>query len=207
MKTKLYIFFFLFKTSNLYCYDLDYSSFEFKQDSIRSLILEIKQNKILKNSFLQELYIKNLVTEKDNQFNFELPFDLHSLDCLAPDCYVTNISFSISNTTPVIFPTKINISIIEEGCGKENKIQKSESFILIESSNDYINYYSDKLHSNLIITENPYQLYYFPKSKSHPLKIKQINKLFKDYDDENDEYNIPYRSSRFETNEYDRFTK
>jgi len=207
MKIKQFILFFLFNTCNTYCYDLDNSSFKLKQDSIRSLILETKQNKILRNSFLQELYIKNLVTEKDNQFNFELPFDLHSLDCLAPDCYVTKISFSIPKSKSILFPKEIKISIVEEGCGIEIEIKKNISFILIESSNDYINYYSEKLHSNLIITENPYQLYYFPKSKSQPLKIKQINKLFKDYDDENDEYNIPYRSSIFETNEYDRFTK
>ena len=70
------------------------------QDSLRSLILRKKENKLLKESFLQEMYIRNIVSISKDSLFVRLPFNLHGPDCIAPDCYTTDISFGFKYKDP-----------------------------------------------------------------------------------------------------------
>lgn len=180
-------------------------TFEETQDSLRILLLNSKTNNNLKSSILQELYIRGLVNQIDDKIKFQLPFDLHSFDCGAPDCYSTDISFEIPVKEPIEFPKKINYNILEHGC-----IDREESdngvFELMEKSSEYVNYYSRKHKSNLIIIEKK-QLYYFPESKSNSIKVDLIDKIFDDYNDEDQNGIVPFQSTIMTTNEYERFIK
>lgn len=201
------LIFIILNFSNLQTSKVNKSLYQIKQDSIRNVVLKSKENYMLKNSILQEFYIRNLVNEVDSKLEFELPFNLHSLDCLAPDCYITNIKFNISAKYPITFPNELELNINESGCGIEKENNNNVKFTLVENLNDSINYYSEELKSNLVILLKEKKLYYFPKSKNNLLKISQIDSLFLYYNDEDLNYNIPYRASIFESYEYENFIK
>ncbi|WP_375558990.1 hypothetical protein ACE193_14760 [Bernardetia sp. OM2101] len=99
-------------------------TWEEKQDSIRNTILKSKPNATLKSNFFQEFYIKGFVKQVDDKIEFDLPFDLHSFDCGAPDCYSTKLNFTIPAKKPVKFPKQITCVFLEKGCDIENEISK-----------------------------------------------------------------------------------
>lgn len=90
--------------------------FEEVQDSLRQVLLDSKSNENLKAGLLQEFYLRALVDQKEDKILFNLPFNIHGLDCGAPDCYSTDISFSIPLSEPLEFPDKIDFKLIEQGC-------------------------------------------------------------------------------------------
>jgi hypothetical protein len=183
-------------------------TFEETQDSLRTLILNSKPNKNLKsNGVLQELYIRGLVNQIDDKIKFELPFNLHGFDCGAPDCYSTNITFEITAKEPIEFPKSINFNLLEYGCGVEREISENGIFELIEQSPNYVNYYSKKQQSNLIILGEKRALYYFPDTKPNTIKVELIDKIFEEYDDEDENAIVPYQSTVMTTNEYENFIK
>ncbi|CAN0603471.1 unnamed protein product, partial [Ectocarpus sp. 12 AP-2014] len=71
------------------------------QDSLRTLLLASKPNANLKSSVLEELYIRGFVDQVGNNIKFELPFNVHTTDCGAPDCFTTDISFEILAIDPI----------------------------------------------------------------------------------------------------------
>jgi hypothetical protein len=87
-----------------------------KQDSLRNVILEGKPNEILKNSFLQEMYIRNVASVIKDCVFVNIPFDVHGPDCGAPDCYTTEISFSIKINDSLLFPENLKFQEHEYGC-------------------------------------------------------------------------------------------
>ncbi len=181
-------------------------TFEETQDALRILILNSKPSKNLKSSrVLQELYIRGLVNKIDDIIKFELPFNLHGFDCGAPDCYSTNITFKISATEPIEFPKKINFKLLESGCGIEKEISEDGIFELVEQSAQYVNYYSKKQQSNLVILGEKRALYYFPDTKPNTIKVELIDKIFEAYDDENTI--VPYQSTAMKTKGYEDFIK
>ncbi|MDP8051245.1 hypothetical protein [Pasteurella atlantica] len=165
-------------------------TFEEEQEAIRQLLLNSKPNENIKsNPILQDLYIKGLVKQIDNKIHFNIPFNLHGLDCGAPDCYSSDLTFEIIATTPIQFPKKIDFTLLEHGCGIENAILKKGVFELVEASPKYVNYYSKQQNSHLVIQERA--VYYFPDTKPNEIKVKSIKKIFK----EGDEDKIPYQST------------
>ncbi|HEX6169950.1 MAG TPA: hypothetical protein VFZ33_09665, partial [Chitinophagaceae bacterium] len=52
-----------------------------QQDSIRNEILKTKKNQVLKKSFLQEMYIRNVASILRDTLFVTIPFDLHGADC------------------------------------------------------------------------------------------------------------------------------
>lgn len=180
-------------------------SFEETQDSLRKQLLKSKSNKNLKSSLLQELYIRGLVDQVDNKILFDLNFNLHGFDCGAPDCYSTNISFEIAAKEPIEFPDKINFELLEQGCGIENKNLTNGLFELVEVSTKYVNYYSKKQQSNLVILGEKKKLYYFPNTEPNAIKVKLLDQLFEQYDDEDPNAIVPYQSITMTTNEYENF--
>lgn len=182
-------------------------TFEETQDSLRILLLNSKPNENLKSSILQELYIKGLVNEIDDKIIFELPFNLHGFDCGAPDCYSTDITFEIKTKQPIEFPKIIEFQLVVHGCGIEGKIKENGIFELVEQSPKYVNYYSKKQKSNLIIIGEKKELYYFPDTEPNSIKVNLIEKLFKEYDDENPNFTEPYQSTIMRNNDYGNFIK
>lgn len=180
-------------------------TFEETQDSLRTLLLSLKPNKNLKSSILQELYIRGLVNQKNDKIEFKLPFNLHGFDCGAPDCYSTDITFEITAKEPIDFPKTINFSLLEYGCGIEKEISEDGIFELVEQSSKYVNYYSKKQQSNLVILGEKKELYYFPDIKPNTIKVELIDKIFDDYNDEDENAIVPYQSTIMKTNQYENF--
>ena len=170
-------------------------------DSLRKILLKSKPNENLKSSLLQELYIKGLVNQLDDKIVFNLPFNLHSFDCGSPDCYSTDISFEIQATKPIEFPEKVDFKLIEFRCGIKSPTLETVEFILAEESEDYINYYSNKVKSNLIILGKKREMYYFPNTKPNSIKVGLIDKILLEYEDDPNAV-APYRSSRISGNQY-----
>jgi hypothetical protein len=125
-------------------------SFEEVQDSLRKVLLNSKLNENLKSSLFQELYIRGLVVEENDEISLDLPFNLHGLDGGAPDCYSTDLSFKIPSNTPIEFPEKIDVKLYQYGCVDQEETINS-TFIQKEKSEEYVNYFSEELRSNLII--------------------------------------------------------
>ncbi len=179
-------------------------SFEKTQDSLRIILLKSKPNEILKASVLQELYIRRLVSQIDDSFKFLFPFNLHGMDCGAPDCFSTDISFEIPVTNPVQFPKEISFQLFEHGC-VDQEIYTNGLFELVEESENHVNYYSKKHKSNLVIIHDEAQLYYFPNTQPNEIKVDSLYKLFENYDEEDSNAIVPYQSTTMTTNEYQYF--
>lgn len=183
------------------------ATFKEKQDSLRTLLLKSKPNNNLKSSLLQELYIRNLVNQIDNKIVFKLPFNLHGLDCGAPDCYSTDVTFEIIAKKPIEFPEKIDFKLLEHGCGIENEKSQNGTFELVELSSNYVNYYSKELRSNLVILGDKRQLYYFPNTQINSIKVALIENMLANYNENEAEFSFPYQSTLMTTNEYEHFIK
>lgn len=182
-------------------------TFKETQDSLRILILNSKPNKNLKsNIVLQELYIRGLVNQIGDKIKFKLPFNLHGFDCGAPDCFSTDITFEIAVKDSIEFPKTINFKLLEYGCGIEREISENGIFELIEQSPNYVNYYSKKQKSNLIILGKKRKLYYFSNIKPNSIKVDLIDKILDEYE-ENENAIVPYQSTIMTTNEYENFIK
>ena len=179
-------------------------SFEETQDSLRKVLLGSKPNENLKSSILQELYIRGLVVQENDEITFNLPFNLHGLDCGAPDCYTTDISFRISANEPIEFPDKIDFKLFEHGCVDKEETTNSV-FELNEESQENVNYFSEELKSNLIIKRNG-ELYYYPHMKSSSIGVKTINEMFENGEFDDAEI-APYQSTVMTSNEYEHFIK
>lgn len=180
-------------------------TFEETQDSLRTLLLNSKPNENLKSSILQELYIRGLVNQINDKITFEIPFNLHGFDCGAPDCYSTDITFEFIAKEPIEFPKTINFKLSEYGCGIENEISENGIFELVEQSPKYVNYYSKKQHSNLVILGEKGELYYFPDTEPNSIKVELIDKIFDEYNEEDENAIVPYQSTIMTTNEYENF--
>ena len=126
------------------------------------------------------------------------------MDCGAPDCFSTDISFEIPVTNPVAFPQQINFHLFEHGCVNK-EISTNGMFELVEVSENHINYYSKNNKSNLVIIHDEAQLYYFPDTKPNEIKVDSLNKLFENYDEEDSNAIVPYQSTTMTTNEYQYF--
>lgn len=125
-----------------------YQKWLLRQDSFRSHILSKKSHETLKSCLFQDLYIWDYIKEQKDYFLFELAFDLHALDCRAPDCYRTNIRFKIPIGDSLIFPKTLAFKFSVTGCLKKKSIRSV--FELIENSEDYVQYYSPELKSTLV---------------------------------------------------------
>lgn len=175
-------------------------TFEETQDSLRTVLLKSKPNENLKASVLQELYIRGLVSQIGDKIKFRLPFNLHAFDCFASDCYSTDITFEITAKEPIEFPKTVDFKFSEHGCGIEEEISEEGTFELVEESPRHVNYYSEKLHSNLVILGDKRELYYFPNTQPKMIQVALIDKLFDNLEPES--MIVPYRSTAMVANEY-----
>lgn len=186
---------------------INYLNWKEIQDSLRTQLLNSKPNTKLKSSMLQELYIRGLVKEINNRYEFILPFDLHGFDCGAPDCYSTDIAFDIPAIDPIEFPKKIQCKIVEHGCVDEETISTG-TFVLKEQTKEYVNYYSTTERCNLLIFGRDKRqefVYYFSDVEPDTIKAELISELLEEYNEEDPKAIVPYRITIMIGQEYDRF--
>lgn len=180
------------------------------EDSLRKEILRRKENKILKESFLQEMYIRNAVTVSEDSLFFKIPFDLHGPDCGASDCYSTDISFRFRLGDTLTFPKFLRIDEHEHGCvPKETRL--AIDFQLVEQTDKYVVYHSVSLKRTLILfSSNEYTsttAYYFTDVEQNSINGKNLFNIEKDYDSGDKESVYPFVSRMLTSNEYEHFLK
>lgn len=178
------------------------------QDSLRNEILKRKENKVLKESFLQELYIRNVVRVSDGRLFFKIPFDLHGPDCGAPDCYSTDISFSFKFDDTLVFPKNVQFHEREHGC-VDKEINFDANFRLIDETNQYVIYYSSKPMRTLVLFSSNKEIgttaFYFKGLSEYRIIGKNVYSILNDYNEEDDNAIYPFTSWVLETNEYEHF--
>lgn len=176
------------------------------QDSLRTQLLNSMTNENLKSGILAEPYIRGLVTEVNGTYQINLSFDLHGFDCSAPDCYTTDLTFTIPATIPLSFPKTIQYKILEHGC--VNKTTDTGTFELKEQTAEYVNYYSETERSNLLLfreDERKEFIYYFPDAEPDSIKAELVSQMLKRYNEEDPEAIAPYRITTMLAREYERF--
>ena len=178
------------------------------EDSLRNEILKRKANKILKESFLQEMYIRNIVSVSKDSLFVTIPFNLHGADCGAPDCYSTDISFSFKFGDSLIFPPKFQFQEHERGCVDKER-QLTETFQLVEQTNKHVIYHSPKYKRTLVLfssnKENGTTAYYFTEVGRNKINGKNIYNIVKDYNMEDKNSIYPFTSWVLTTNGYEIF--
>ncbi len=186
----------------------EFIDWEKYQDSLRNKILKGKKNKILKESFLQEMYIRNVVTIINDSIFVNIPFNIHGPDCGAPDCYSTDICFSFKLGDKLIFPKNIQFEEHEHGCvDKEQNL--SGDFKLVEETTKHVIYYSTKHKRTLVLfssnKENGTTAFYFSGLGENRINGQNVYSITKEYNDEDKNSIYPYTSWVLTTNEYENY--
>jgi hypothetical protein len=176
-----------------------------RQDSIRNEILNRKENKMLKESFLQEMYIRDVVRVSNNSLFVVIPFNLHSFDCGAPDCYSTDVSFNFKLGDRLEFPKTLPFTEYEHGCVPE-ETKLSGTFKLQEETEKHVIYHSEEHKRTLVLFSNKVigtTAFYFVEVEENKINGKSVYEILeKDTDYLNSFYSI-YRSWILTTNDYE----
>jgi hypothetical protein len=183
---------------------------EAHEDSLRNEILKSKDNKVVKESFLQELYIRNVVVVSKDSLLFNIPFNLHGPDCGAPDCYSTDISFSFKFGDTLIFPKTLWFDEHEHGCVDKEKYLTG-NFQLVEQTDKHIIYHSTKQKRTLILFSsnktNGTTAYYFTEVGQNRVNGNNLYRITRDYNEEDKNSIYPFTSWILTTSEYENFLK
>lgn len=178
------------------------------QDSLRNVILKSKPNKILKESFLQELYIRNAVDVKNNEIVGYIVFNLHGPDCGAPDCFSNDVSFKMKLTNPFKFPKMLEITEQENGC-VEKKHHYKDIFVLVEESKNFVLYHSSQLKKSLVLFRNYKDFgstaFYFVNVSKNQITEKNLKTLIENYNDDDSKSVYPFSSWSLDTPDYQTF--
>lgn len=180
------------------------------QDSLRNELLARKENETIKTSFLQELYIRNVVALEHDSLVFNIPFDLHGPDCGAPDCYTTDIQFSIGFKNKVLFPETILLTEHERGC-IDTPITISAPFKLIEATENHVIYHSASYNRTLVLFNSNKATgtgaFYFSGKGSETVTGLNVYNIINNQSARSAEFPYPFMSWLLTTNEYARFLK
>ena len=178
------------------------------QDSLRTEILKSKSNKVLKESFFQEMYIRNVVRILNDSLFVTIPFNLHGPDCGAPDCYSTDVSFSIKLDDTLIFPETLQFQEHEYGC-VDNESKLSGVFQLVEQTNRHVIYHSTKQKRTLVLfsidKESGTIAYYFTGVGHNRINGKNVYNFMPEFNEEETNSIYPYTSWVLTTKEYENF--
>lgn len=186
----------------------DFIDWEKYQDSLRNEILKGKKNKILKESFFQEMYIRNVATISNDIVTVNIPFNVHGPDCGAPDCYSTDIRFSLKLGYKLKFPKYISFTEHEHGC-MDNEQKLSGVFQLLEETTNFVIYYSNRQKRTLVLfssnKENETSAFYFTGLGENRITGQNVFNITKEYNEENKNSIYPFTSWVLTTNEYENF--
>ncbi|UKN02449.1 hypothetical protein K6119_02800 [Paracrocinitomix mangrovi] len=181
--------------------DTDYQK---EQDSLRKVLMELKESTALKESILQELYLRSNAEIEGDLVKVGIDFNLHGFDCGAPDCYSTSLSFSFPQSELKQMPDKIEVTISETGCvDKEyNTISK---FHKKAFQKEFVIYGNNKNQYLVIYNYDPeivdYALF-FDNLDTQPTKENAMHVL--SLFEESEEYeDVPYRSRNLSFVEYE----
>jgi len=186
----------------------DFEEWEEYQNYLKDEILKRKSNEILKESFLQEMYIRNVALVSNDSLFVTIPFNLHSFDCGAPDCYSTDVSFSFQLGDTLKFPKALPFKEHEHGCVPE-EIKLSGIFQLQEQTDKHVIYHSTEHKRILVLFSNNVKgttAYYFSESKQEKINGENIYGILEKDVDFLDSLNL-FRSWVLTTNEYENFIK
>jgi len=180
------------------------------QDSLRNEILNGKKNKILRESFLQEMYIRNVITISKDSLVVNIPFNLHGPDCGAPDCYSTDISFTFKLADIFIFPKNLQFQEHEHGC-VDKELKLSGIFQLVEETENHVIYYSTKYKRTLAIfssnKKNGTTAFYFTGVGQNRINGQNVYTIMNDYNEDDKNSIYPFTSWVLTTNEYENFIR
>ncbi|UII20311.1 hypothetical protein [Fulvivirga ligni] len=174
------------------------------QDSLRKVLLKSKPDNFLKGSMLVELYIRNVITISDDSLYLNIPFNLHSFDCGAPDCYSTDLKFGFPHHNQLMFPDEITYGIHEHGC-VDSELHLSGVMSKINQDDNFVSYYLKELHQTLIILaddERKEYAYLFEEVEPDSIQMNRIQELLSNLPDT---ASVPYRSFQLITPEYEIF--
>jgi len=188
--------------------DLAMLEWEKHEDSLRNEILKRKENKILKESFLEEMYIRNVVSVSKDSLFVTIPFNLHGPDCGAPDCYSTDVSFGFKLGDTLRFPEKLLFQEHEYGCGDhDNKV--SGTFQLVDQTVRHVIYHSTKHKRTLVLFSSEKEsgtiAYYFTEVEQNRITEKTVYKIIQEYNEDHKNAIYPFTSWILSTNEYENF--
>jgi hypothetical protein len=188
--------------------ELTLPEWEKYEDSLRNVILRQKDNKVLKESFLQEMYIRNAVTVSNDTVIIEIPFDLHGPDCGAPDCYSTAIRLSFKLQGKLIFPENVQFQEHEKGC-VEKEVKLSGNFRLVEQTGSHIIYHAAKHKRTLVLFRSVKTTgsaaWYFTNAGAGRINGKNVYTVIQNYNEEDENSIYPFMSWILKTNEYEVF--
>lgn len=187
---------------------IDFLRWEKYEDSLRNEILKRKENIILKESFLQEMYIRDVVSILKDSLYFNIPFNLHGQDCMAPDCYQTDISFSFKLGDTLKFPKVLQFQEHEHGC-VDNETTIFGFFQLKELSPNHVIYHSINYNRTLVLfnsnKESGAYAFYFIKVGPDRINGKNVYKIMKEFNEENKNSIYPFTSTVLSAKEYEFF--
>ncbi|MCL2011913.1 MAG: hypothetical protein FWG75_03885 [Cystobacterineae bacterium] len=187
--------------------DSDFESWGEYQAYLRNEILKRMDNQILKESFLQEMYIRNVVRISNDELFVLIPFNLHSLDCGAPDCYSTDVSFSFKLGNTLRFPEILAFQEHEHGCVPQ-ETTLSGHFQKIENTEQYLIYHSEEHKRTLVLLNNPLRrtaAYYFRNAERDTLSGQNLFEIIENYSDDEPQDLELLRSWVLTTPEYSLF--
>lgn len=180
------------------------------QDAVRKELLLHKENGVVKESLLQEMYIRNVVTVVGDSVLVSIPFNLHGPDCGAPDCYVTDVSFGwlLGVGDTLVFPEKLSFLEYEYGCIVQERVLKG-TFELVEQTARHVIYHAPRQRRTLVLlgSNEIYgtTAYYFTDVGRHSINAKNIYDIINNYSRDNIGPAYPFTSWILSTSEYEHF--
>lgn len=190
--------------------DGDMQAWEQAQDSLRKEILKRKEDKRLRESFFQEFYIRDVVTLSGDSIQVHIPFNLHGPDCGAPDCYSTDLSFSLKYTGLVAFPAQLPFREKEHGCVPEET--EIEGIFRLQERNDSIVIYHSAEHKRTLVLFSPAEAkrsaaWYFAGPSAGGITVKSFFHSSREEESEEPDDSYPYTSWILTTNDYEVFLR
>jgi hypothetical protein len=174
-------------------------------DPSQNALSRRKENKIRKESFLQEMYVRNVATVLRDSLFMSIPFNVHGPDCGAPDCYSTDVRFGFPFADTLLFPKIVRFHEHEHGCvDREKKL--SGYFQLVGQNTKQVIYYSGKPKRTLVLFsskhENGAAAWYFTGLEKDRINEQNVSAIMKEYDEEDKNAIYPFTSWLLTTNEY-----
>lgn len=181
------------------------------QDSLRNHILKSKPDQIVKNSLFQEFYIRGIAEPIADNLVVKIPFNVHTNDCGAPDCYTTEVEFQLPYQDTITLPKSVKFSENETGC-IDQETRFSSTFDQVLHQTNCVIYYCQKYKRALALVQFP---------SSHPQGGWNNARYFTEVDSAtitaqmalnpeaffgSNETQYPYTSWTLNTTEYEMFT-
>lgn len=163
-----------------------------------------------KNSCLEEFYLQGFAKTTKDSIKVHLPFNLHAFDCGAPDCYTTEVNFSLAKENPIIFPD--SLPFWEEQWECMEKYQFSDVYELIETTHKHVIYHYTSKQRTLVLYFPKIRgswsgdAYYFVGVGRKRFNGKNIHTVHENYDDnkpESEWNKKPYMITNFNRVEYE----